>query len=148
MVTRTASKSSTSRTASKTRRVTGKRLSVAVKKLTPIAKTVAAKPFLKKKDIQATTNVQATPVTKPVIKKVKKTKLVRDSFTMPKDEYLALPKLKERAVQQGKTVKKGELLRAGLLALTSMSDSAFLVTISAIPALKTGRPKSAKNSNK
>ena len=80
--------------------------------------------------------------------KVKKVRLVRDSFTIPKDEYLALQKLKERAIGLTKPAKKGELLRAGLLALANMPDAAFLATLAAIPALKTGRPQGAKASKK
>jgi hypothetical protein len=133
MASKTASKSATGRAATTARKVTGKLLPVAVKKLTPIAKTIAAKP-------------KAAQVAQPVVKKIKKPKLVRDSFTMPKDEYAALQKLKERAIAQGTAVKKGELLRAGLLALTTMSDSIFAATLAAIPTLKTGRPKGSKKS--
>lgn len=146
MASKTASKPSTGRTATKARNVTGKRPSVAIKKLTPIDKTIATKPAAKKVDIQAPAKPTAAQVGKPAIKKIKKPKLVRDSFTMPKDEYVALQKLKERAIAKGTAVKKGELLRAGLLALTTMSDSVFLATLAAIPTLKTGRPKGSKKS--
>ena len=72
--------------------------------------------------------------------KVKKPKLVRDSFTIPKAEYAVLDALKARAAKAGKPAKKGELLRAGLKALAGMSDAAFIVALGAVPALKTGRP--------
>jgi hypothetical protein len=73
-----------------------------------------------------------------------KVKLVRDSFTMPKDEYAALDALKQRALSLARTVKKSELLRAGIGALKAMSDVAFLAAVKVIPSLKTGRPKRAK----
>jgi hypothetical protein len=146
MASKTATKTSTSRTANKTRSVAGKLLPIAVKKLTPIAKPIAAKPALNKMEVQASAKIKAKPMVKPVIEKTKKTKLVRDSFTIPKDEYLTLQKLKDRAITHGTAVKKGELLRAGLLALSGMADAMFLATLAAIPALKTGRPKGAKNS--
>jgi hypothetical protein len=38
-------------------------------------------------------------------------------------------------------VKKTELIRAGIKAISAMSDAAFLASIQAIPNLKTGRPK-------
>lgn len=148
MVTKAASKPSTNRTGTKTRNATGKLLPIAVKKLTPISKTIAAKSKLKKVVVQAPATTKVNPTAQSVIKKSKKPKLVRDSFTMPKDEYLMLQKLKERAISQGTAVKKGELLRAGLLALTTMSESAFLATLAAIPTLKTGRPKGVKISKK
>ncbi len=70
-----------------------------------------------------------------------KTKLVRDSFTMPKDEYQVIEALKERALGLGKHVRKSELLRAGIRALAAMNDKALLKAADAVPTLKTGRPK-------
>ena len=72
--------------------------------------------------------------------KVKKPKLVRDSFTIPKPEYLVLDTLKARAIAIASPAKKGELLRAGIKALAAMSDSALLAALKAVPAIKTGRP--------
>ncbi len=75
--------------------------------------------------------------------KLHKPKLVRDSFTMPKDEYQVLESLKSRALGLERHVRKSELLRAGVQALSTMNDRAFLKAIGAVPTLKTGRPKSA-----
>ena len=69
--------------------------------------------------------------------------MVRDSFTMPKDEYAAIAELKARGVKLGRPLRKSELLRAGLLALKGLSDKALLAAITALPALKTGRPRKA-----
>lgn len=76
--------------------------------------------------------------------KAKKSKLVRDSFTIPKDEYAAIDALKLRAAALSHPAKKSELLRAGLKALAGMSDSALRAVLKAVPAIKTGRPKSDK----
>jgi hypothetical protein len=76
--------------------------------------------------------------------KDKKPKLVRDSFTIPKDEYAALDTLKARAMKTGLAVKKSELLRAGLVALSKMGDADFKAALAAVPALKTGRPSQEK----
>jgi hypothetical protein len=73
--------------------------------------------------------------------KVKKPKLVRDSFTIPKDEYAVIDVLKQRATALGQPVKKSELLRAGLKVLATMSDSALRSALQAVPSIKTGRPK-------
>ncbi len=72
--------------------------------------------------------------------KDKKTKLVRDSFTIPKGEYAALEQLKVRALGCGVAIKKSELLRAGLMALSAMPETGFKIALAAVPTLKTGRP--------
>jgi len=85
----------------------------------------------------------AKPVVKPVAKpaeKARKPKLVRDSFTIPKAEYVVIEALKQRAAKAGSPVKKSELLRAGLKALAAMGDQAFATALAAVPAIKTGRP--------
>lgn len=73
-----------------------------------------------------------------------KAKLVRDSFTIPKSEYVVLEGLKVRAANLTRPAKKSELLRAGIAVLKAMSDTAFLAALSGVPSLKTGRPKGAQ----
>lgn len=70
----------------------------------------------------------------------KKPKLVRDSFTIPKTEFAAIDTLKTRAIALGTSVKKSELLRAGLMALQGLNDMAYKAALAAVPTLKTGRP--------
>lgn len=70
----------------------------------------------------------------------KKVKLVRDSFSLPKSEYASIDALKKRAMTLGVSVKKSELLRAGLMWLSGASDSALKAALTAVPTLKTGRP--------
>jgi hypothetical protein len=70
-----------------------------------------------------------------------KHKLVRDSFTIPKHEYAVIAELKERALQFARPVKKSEILRAGICALSKMSDRSLLTALDAVPSLKSGRPK-------
>ena len=81
----------------------------------------------------------AAPATPEVPKA--KTKLVRDSFTMPKAEYELLAQLKQRGTVLHRHVKKSELLRAGIAALAALPDEAFLTALDRVPSLKTGRPK-------
>ena len=76
------------------------------------------------------------PLAKP------KNKLVRDSFTIPKSEYIVLENLKLRAANLKRPTKKSEVLRAGVAVLQAMGDKAFLAALNAVPSLKTGRPKS------
>lgn len=75
--------------------------------------------------------------------KVKKPKLVRDSFTFPKTEYVVLDALKQRSLKLAHPIKKGELVRAGIKAIAAMTDAALLQALKAVPTIKTGRPKKA-----
>jgi hypothetical protein len=115
----------------------------------PVVKKAAVrKPVTKtavKKSPVKTAPVKPTKPTKPVKPaKVKKPKLVRDSFTIPKDEYVVIDSLKVRAGKLGQAVKKSELLRAGVKALAAMTDIQYKAALSNVPTIKTGRPKNAK----
>ena len=72
--------------------------------------------------------------------KEKKPKLVRDSFTIPKAEYTVLDELKHRAGKLGTSIKKSELIRAGIKALAAMPDAMYLSALKVVPTVKTGRP--------
>jgi len=76
--------------------------------------------------------------------KPKKVKVIRDSFTIPKSEFEQIDALKKRSLSMGVSVKKSELLRAGLLVLRAMSDAAFKSAVATVPVLKTGRPEAVK----
>ena len=99
------------------------------------SKAIVAKPAAAKPVAAKPTKAEAKP---------KKPKLVRDSFTIPKDEYAGIDTLKERSVALGRPAKKSELLRAGLMALLAMSPNALHAALEAVPTIKTGRPKSDK----
>lgn len=71
----------------------------------------------------------------------KKTKLVRDSFTMPKAEYTAIDALKARAAELKRPTKKSEILRAGVAAMAKLPDAALVAALDALPTIKTGRPR-------
>jgi hypothetical protein len=68
-------------------------------------------------------------------------KLVRDSFTMPRDEFEHIARLKGRAIDLKRPARKSELLRAGLQVLERLDDAALLATLNALQPIKTGRPK-------
>lgn len=125
----------------------------AVKVTTAAAKKALPKPKTKspvKAAAPAKVLAKAAPAkqaaTKPVIAKpakIKKIKMVRDSFTMPKPEFAVLDLLKLRAAKLSVPAKKTEVMRAGIKALAAMTDSDFLAAIRAVPNLKTGRPTKA-----
>jgi hypothetical protein len=114
---------------------------------TTLAKKPAAKPAPRKAAVKkpAVKSAKTASPSKTVkVEKPKKPKLVRDSFTIPKLEYVVLEALKQRATKLTRSVKKSELLRAGIKALAALSDAAFLSALDKVPAIKTGRPASDK----
>ncbi|MES2512364.1 MAG: hypothetical protein V4625_20740 [Pseudomonadota bacterium] len=142
----TAKKATAPKTAT-TKVVAKKPASPAVKK--PTAAPAKPKAAVKKPPVKApiSKTVKAKPAktVKPAkVEKPKKPKLVRDSFTIPKAEYVVLDALKLRAAKLTRPAKKSELLRAGIKALAALSDAAFLTALEQVPAIKTGRPAAGK----
>lgn len=115
-----------------------------------VTKPVVSKPALAKPATKPIVSQAAKVAPKKAIKakavklekeKAPKLKMERDSFTMPKLEYAQFYVLKERLVKLGQPAKKSELLRAGIMQLTAMTDAALKAAMSKVPAIKTGRPK-------
>ena len=104
------------------------------KSAAPVGKTVAPK-------AQTVTPKANTTPAKPA--KEKKVKVVRDSFTLPKTELLQIADMKKRAMALGVEVKKSELIRAGLQALSTLTDAPFKKALGNVPTIKTGRPAKA-----
>ena len=106
----------------------------AVRKKTPAVKAVksvsaAAKPSADGKKAKKEKKVQG------------KSKVVRDSFTMPQNDYDKIAQLKQVCQKAGLHVKKSELLRAGLQALSKMTVPQLERVIVQLTPIKTGRPK-------
>ncbi|KLN57766.1 hypothetical protein [Variovorax paradoxus] len=74
-----------------------------------------------------------------------KTKLVRDSFTMPQQDFDLIAVLKDRALGFKRPAKKSELLRAGLYALQQLTDTQLRGALDSLVPLKAGRPKKKIN---
>ena len=55
--------------------------------------------------------------------KVGKTKVIRDSFSFPEQDYVKISELKKTCLAAGIYVKKSEVLRAGLHLLTQLKLS-------------------------
>ncbi|WP_153133498.1 hypothetical protein [Dechloromonas hortensis] len=108
----------------------------------PALKT-PAKP-VKKAPVAAKEKVAEAPKAEkaPKVKQVpKKPKLVRDSFTIPETDYALFATLKQRALAAGVEVKKGEILRAAVVALAKLDDAELVKAIGLVERIKTGRPK-------
>lgn len=156
---------------SKINKIQAAALKAPADKVTPtnasISKAVASKPVVAKKvvvkvstpkpaaaiSVKKASPIKAVPkvAAKPTMIKVKedkaqkektpKLKMERDSFTMPKAEYAQIHVLKERLAKQGHHAKKSELLRAGIMQLSAMTDAALKAAMNKVPTIKTGRPK-------
>ena len=108
----------------------------------PAAKKVAAAKL--PKPVKPGKKPKPVVAEKPAIAEVAKqprVKLVRDSFTMPRDEFELIAKLKARAGDFKRPAKKSELLRAGLQVLAALPDKQLLDALEALRPLKAGRPK-------
>ena len=118
-------------------------VSKVVAKKTPASKTTVTKPVVKK-TAKPTTGKVAAPAEKKS-KKAKKSgikiKVVRDSFTMPQNEYAKIGEFKQLCLKNGLHAKKSELLRAGLLALGKMTTAQLKTAITSLEPIKTGRPE-------
>ncbi len=118
----------------------------ASKKAAPKKSAIAKAPAPRKAAVKKTaakrplSNAVAPAKVEEAAKSLKKPKLVRDSFTIPKAEYMVLDELKQRAMKLTRPVKKSELIRAGIKALAALSNAAFLTALEQVPAIKTGRP--------
>ena len=83
-----------------------------IKKSVKSAAKTAAKPAAPKP-------AKATPA--PAANKATKIKKVRDSFSMPENEYLEIARIKALCKKAGLPVKKSEVLRAGLKSLSRLN---------------------------
>lgn len=116
----------------------------AVKAAKPVARAVRKAPA--KAISKALVKTESVAVL-PAAVSGQKLKLVRDSFSFPAQEHAQLAELKKRALKMGREFKKSEILRAGILHLTAMSDNVLLAALSKVERVKTGRP-SKKNKKK
>jgi hypothetical protein len=72
---------------------------------------------------------------RPLDKKLKQEKCVRERFTLLKAEYDQLALLKKRLSDQGLSVKKSELVRAGLMLLAELEDGDLKELLAKVPAV-------------
>ena len=70
----------------------------------------------------------------------KKAKVIRDSFTFPEEDYKLIKNLRDRCLKNATMANKSEILRAGLITLTNLTDEELVEAIASLPKVKTGRP--------
>jgi hypothetical protein len=112
----------------------------------PAAKAAAPAPAPRKP-------AAAAPLAKPADKapvpakaekkaaKPKKVKQVRDSFTMPENEYAVLAQVKKSCLKAGVEIKKSDLLRIGVSLIKNLKIAELKDILSGLTPLKVGRPK-------
>ena len=69
-----------------------------------------------------------------------KKKVVRDSFTMPQNEYARIAQIKNACLKAKMHVKKSEVLRAGLILLAELNVAQLKRALGGLEKIKTGRP--------
>jgi hypothetical protein len=76
--------------------------------------------------------------------KPKKQKLVRDSFTMPEQEYETLAEMKKNGIKAGVCEKKSELLRVAVSLVRKMDVPQVQQALTGLTPVKAGRPSKQK----
>ncbi len=110
----------------------------------PLSKAISTKAMAVKKSeskaVKAVKVVAKEVKAAPKAAKKPKLKVIRDSFTMPVDEYQKIAEIKALCLKAGVQVKKSEVLRAGVIALSSMSETKLKLVLASLDKIKTGRP--------
>lgn len=68
--------------------------------------------------------------------------IIRETFSMPPSDSDLIDQLRQRSAAQGVMLNRSEILRAGLAALSTLSDAKLVEIANQVPKMKTGRPKS------
>lgn len=69
----------------------------------------------------------------------KKTTVFRDGFSMPEEDYELIGASIKKAGLLGYSISKSEVLRAGLQALSKLTEDEFLYSLQSLTKIKPGR---------
>lgn len=75
----------------------------------------------------------------PLLTKARKNKAASNRFKLPENEYAQLTELKQRLEALGTSVKKSQLLRAGLALLVAMNDVQLTKAVAQVGAVEPRR---------
>lgn len=119
---------------------------VAVKKIVTTGKVVVKKTSAVKGPVTVAEKAKSKPAAQPIEQsnekiRVKKPKLIRDSFTIPENEYQALADLKKQCLKAGVEIKKSDLIRIGIASLKVLTVVQLCAAKDTLQKLKVGRPK-------
>jgi len=65
--------------------------------------------------------------------------VIRDTFSMPRDDHTLIEQLRVRAAKEGRNTNKSEVIRAGLRALESISSDELITLLDRLERIKPGR---------
>ena len=133
-----AKKTSVTAKVTSAKKVVGLALAVKPAKLAKLANNQAITAAVSSNAIAIGSTLQDTKAR--LIEKIRKPKLIRDSFTMPEAEYAALGEVKKACLKAGFEVKKSELLRIGVALVRKMALAVLKQKVGALSPLKPGRP--------
>ncbi|MCC5624401.1 cytochrome P450 [Nostoc sp. CHAB 5715] len=71
-------------------------------------------------------------------------KVIRDTFTMPSEDYELIAVIQERCLQSAMNVTRSEIVRAGLRMLHDLNDEKLTQALKAVEKIKSGRPPRKK----
>ncbi len=133
-----------------------RRASVNAGKSMSTKQSPSRKPVIKKASVviasaqtPAAASPKSTVAPRAVVpKKVSKGKVIRDSLTMPVEDYERLGALKKKCLTLGIAIKKSELLRAGLVTLQRLSNEDLTRVLALVEKIKTGRPAGKEKKSK
>lgn len=74
----------------------------------------------------------------------KQAKLVRDSFSIPENEYALLAETKKNCLKAGFEIKKSEIIRIGISLVHQLTLARLKKAQKVLQPVKTGRPKKFK----
>ena len=77
----------------------------------------------------------------PKTTKPRSQKVIRDSFSLPPDDYELIAQIKQRCLGLAISANKSEVIRAGLHALTHLCDEDLCSVVQDLEKVKTGRPR-------
>ncbi len=101
-------------------------------------------PDTPRKNARKTSAKPAARKTEDKSNKHKHARLIRDSFTIPEDEYALLAETKMACIDAGFEIKKSEVIRIGIALAYELSTSRLKKAQQALQPVKTGRPKKHK----
>ena len=78
-------------------------------------------------------------------KKKRRKTVVRDTFSLPEEDYAIIEEIRQRLIREHAIVKnKSEVLRAGLKLLQALDSETLLEVAEQVESLKPGRPAQDK----
>jgi len=78
---------------------------------------------------------------KHIKNEIEKNNAVRDTFTFPEKDYELIALCKTKLLYNKISTTKSEIIRAGLIILSKLSDYELVESIKLVEKVKTGRPK-------